>query len=109
MSGSNARARDQLNESSTHCTDSRSSAAIHSVGVGYNLRRKWQFSASRLAVAQWIVHMPPKRGIQVRFLSAGPFPSEFGYIRNILLHFFGSHSPADGVYWRIDFNSGDTQ
>ena len=25
-----------------------------------------------LAVAQWIVHMPPKRGIQVRFLSAGP-------------------------------------
>ena len=25
-----------------------------------------------LAVAQWIVHMPPKRGIQVRFLTARP-------------------------------------
>jgi hypothetical protein len=25
-----------------------------------------------LAVAQWIVRMPPKREIQVRFLSAGP-------------------------------------
>jgi hypothetical protein len=25
-----------------------------------------------LSVAQWIVHMPPKRGIQVRFLSEGP-------------------------------------
>lgn len=31
---------------------------------------------SILAVAQWIVHMPPKRGIQVRFLSAGPFTSQ---------------------------------
>ena len=31
---------------------------------------------SRLAVAQWIVHMPPKRGIQVRFLSAGPLNNQ---------------------------------
>jgi hypothetical protein len=32
-----------------------------------------------LAVAQWIVRMPPKREIQVRFLSAGPdqTPEEF--------------------------------
>lgn len=30
------------------------------------------FDIQNLAVAQWIVHMPPKRGIQVRFLSAGP-------------------------------------
>lgn len=29
-------------------------------------------SPSVLPVAQWIVHMPPKRGIQVRFLSGGP-------------------------------------
>ena len=29
-----------------------------------------------LAVAQWIVHMPPKRGIQVRFLSAGPLKQQ---------------------------------
>jgi hypothetical protein len=28
--------------------------------------------SSDLAVAQWIVRMPPKREIQVRFLSAGP-------------------------------------
>ena len=35
---------------------------------------KYAFGYKRLAVAQWIVHMPPKRGIQVRFLSAGPPP-----------------------------------
>lgn len=34
------------------------------------------FDIQNLAVAQWIVHMPPKRGIQVRFLSAGPFMCE---------------------------------
>lgn len=28
-----------------------------------------------LAVAQWIVRMPPKREIQVRFLTAGPIPA----------------------------------
>ena len=30
------------------------------------------FARKSLSVAQWIVHMPPKRGIQVRFLSEGP-------------------------------------
>lgn len=47
--------------------------------MGYNLARKLKFRLNfeRLAVAQWIVHMPPKRGIQVRFLSAGPLPCGF--------------------------------
>ena len=29
-------------------------------------------SPANLAVVQWIVRLPPKRQIQVRFLSAGP-------------------------------------
>ncbi len=35
------------------------------------------FCSESLAVAQWIVHMPPKRGIQVRSLSAGPSSIRF--------------------------------
>ena len=47
------------------------------ISVGYNLALVSVVSehfdiSARLAVAQWIVHMPPKRGIQVRFLSEGP-------------------------------------
>lgn len=77
--------RQPINEESRYCTDRSALHAIYRCMIdrdlGYNIDRKSEIEREkfqaferfkRLPVAQWIVHMPPKRGIQVRFLSGGP-------------------------------------
>ena len=51
---------------------SMSSAPTALLQSGHSIDRSPLPVNVSLAVAQWIVHMPPKRGIQVRFLSARP-------------------------------------